>query len=435
VQRPNFIYIHSHDTGRYIRPYGFPFDTPNYQRLAEEGVLFRQAFCAGPTCSPSRAGLLTGQCPHSAGMLGLAHRGFSLNDNSQHLANVLRSAGYQTLLAGMQHVTTANRVTETGYEYIIGNANNAEQVSADFLNTQPTEPFFLDIGFTETHRRGDHFHPSGRIADNGQYLRPPAPLPDTPEIRADMAEYAASVNLLDRKIGVVLDALDQNGLAENTVVLCTTDHGIAFPLMKCHLTDHGIGVLLILRYPHALRGGRVSDALVSQIDLFPTVCDLAQIDYPTWLQGKSLLPHLTGNDDEVNEQIFSEVTFHAAYEPQRAVRTKRYKYIRRYDGRESPVLPNCDDCPSKDVLLESGWRTRPREQEQLFDLVFDPNETNNLVTNPRYTVPLNEMRGRLEKWMQETNDPLLKGPVFAPPGVQVNNPDGLSPAEPTHTVG
>ena len=93
ARRPNILYIHSHDTGRYVQPYGHAIPTPHIQRLAEEGVLFRKAFCAAPTCSPSRASLLTGQCPHSNGMLGLAHRGFSMTDYKRHVAHTLRAAG------------------------------------------------------------------------------------------------------------------------------------------------------------------------------------------------------------------------------------------------------------------------------------------------------------------------------------------------------
>src|SRR5207247_1678035 len=100
--------------------------------------------------------------------------------------------------------------------------------------------------------------------------------------------------------------------------------------MKCHLTDRGIGVMLILRGPGVFSGGKVCDAMVSQIDLFPTLCDLLEIEKPAWLQGRSLLPLLHGEAEEVNDEIFAEVTYHAAYEPQRCVRTRRWKYIRRY---------------------------------------------------------------------------------------------------------
>ena len=102
--KPNIIYIHSHDTGRYVQPYGHNVPTPNIQRLAEQGILFRQAFCAAPTCSPSRAALLTGQAAHSAGMTGLVNRGFGLSDYSQHILHTLHGAGYHTVLAGLQHL-------------------------------------------------------------------------------------------------------------------------------------------------------------------------------------------------------------------------------------------------------------------------------------------------------------------------------------------
>ena len=99
----NIVYLHTHDTGRGIQPYDPGIKTPNLMRLAQEGVLFRNAYCVGPTCSPSRSGLLTGQYPHQNGMFGLAHRGFSLNDYGKHLANFLKGYGYETALFGMQH--------------------------------------------------------------------------------------------------------------------------------------------------------------------------------------------------------------------------------------------------------------------------------------------------------------------------------------------
>src|SRR5512147_2788750 len=104
MNRPNILYLHSHDTGRYIQPYGHAIPTPRLQRLAEQGVLFRKAFSAAPTCSPSRAALLTGQAPHSSGMLGLAHLGFSLHDYRQHILHTLRQVRYQSVLVGMQHL-------------------------------------------------------------------------------------------------------------------------------------------------------------------------------------------------------------------------------------------------------------------------------------------------------------------------------------------
>jgi len=427
MDRPNVLYLHSHDTGRYIQPYGHAVATPNLQRLAGQSVLFRQAFCAAPTCSASRAALLFGKSAHSAGMLGLTNRGFWPADYSGHLANVLKANGYTTAVAGMQNVAPSTEMI--GYDHELAEMWAADEdrvVAAEGFLAGAPQPFFLSVGFSATHRD----FPQPEPPDDPRFCKPPAPLPDTPETRTDMAAFNTLARRLDDCMGSVLDMLDRTGLADNTLVICTTDHGIAFPLMKCNLTDHGLAVMLMLRGPGIPEGGRTCDALVSQVDLFPTVCEIVGIDPPEGLEGKSLTPLLAGETDEINEAIFAGVTFHAAYEPMRAVRTKRWKYIRRFDDRGRCVLPNCDDSPSKDALLAAGWADRPLAAEELYDLAFDPNETNSLIDDPTHALVLEEMRGRLHAWMAETDDPLLDLPVPLPPTAQLNDPNGLSPQDP-----
>jgi len=428
MPRPNILYIHSHDTGRYVEPYGYAIPTPNIQRLAEGGVLFRQAFSVAPTCSPSRAGLLTGQWAHSAGMLGLVNRGFEMSNYSRHMVHTLRRAGYRSTLIGLQHI--ARDPHSIGYDRVANvESRHVEQVvpvAVDFLNSAPREPFFLSVGFFETHRP---FRPAGP-GEGARYCRPPAPVPDTPETRQDMADFKASVRVLDQGIGAVLDALEASGLAENTLVICTTDHGISFPAIKCNLTDHGIGVMLILRGPGGFRGGQVCDAMVSHLDVYPTLCDLLSIEPPDWLQGKSMMPLIRGEAQEINDEVFADVTYHAAYEPMRCVRTKRWKYIRRFGERTLPLMANYDDSPSKDVWLRHGWPDRPVAAKQLYDLVFDPIEEHNIAEDPIATEVLAEMRGRLDRWMRHTDDPLLEtDQVPLPPDGVVSDPDDLSPAD------
>lgn len=432
-QRPNIVYIHSHDSGRYLQPYGHAVPTPNLQRLAKEGVLFRRAFSAAPTCSPSRSALLTGQCPHQNGMLGLAHRGFRMVDYNRHIVHTLKAAGYESILAGLQHVAPAPEMI--GYDEILtpkGQAGAARvaPVAVEFLNRKHTKPFFLDIGFFETHRE----YPEPTAADDERYTLPPAPIPDTAQTRKDTAAYHASARVLDHGVGLVLEALERNGLNGNTLVISTTDHGVAFPLMKCNLEDFGWGVSLIMRGPGGFTGGKVCDAMISHLDVFPTICELTGIAKPAWLEGKSMLPVIRGEAKEINEEVFAEVTFHAAYEPKRAVRTQRYKYIKRFGDKHTPVLPNCDDGLSKDVWLEYGWKNMILPEESLFDLVFDPGEHNNLAGDTGSKAVLTEMRQRLDRWMKATNDPLLHGPVPAPHGSQINNPNGISPKEKPDSV-
>ena len=266
------------------------------------------------------------------------------------------------------------------------------------------------------------------------YSLPPPFLPDTPEIRQDVAAYKASARSLDQGIGSVLNALHETGLDRNTLVICTTDHGLAFPTAKASLLDRGIGVMLIMRGP-GMPPGVAHDELVSHIDIFPTICEVAGIDAPPWLAGRSVVGLVSGTEAPgTRGEIFSELTYHAAYEPQRAIRTERFKYIRRYDDYPFPVLPNCDDSPSKDAYLARGWGQRAVARESLHDLFFNPGEGRNLIGEPAYAPIASELRTRLEAWMQDTDDPLLEGPVAAPPGAVLNAPDQLSAADPTYVV-
>ncbi len=429
---PNVLYLHSHDTGRHVEPYGKPVATPNIQHLAHGGVLFRQAFCAVPTCSGSRGCLLTGQYGHSNGLVGLAHRGFRLRDYREHIVNTLRKAGYWSALIGEQHIS--KRPDIIGYDRVVKvpttHVSSVAPIARGLISEPPPQPFFLSVGFFETHR--EFFAPSS--VSDALYSEPPPNLPDAPETRRDMAAFKASARALDQGVGAVLQALDEQRLSDDTLVLFTTDHGIAFPGAKATLYDRGLGVALIVRGPGGFTGGRVIDALVSHLDVYPTLCDLAGLEHPSFLQGRSLLPIVRGEVDEIRDHIFAEATFHAAYEPQRAVRTRQWKYIRRFGDRTTPVLANTDDGPSKDLLLRHGWAERPVPFEQLYDLIFDPGEASNLASDPGHADIRRELSDRLEEWMRNTDDPLLYGPVHPPAGVELNLPDQVSPSEPTITT-
>ncbi len=421
---PNIIYINSHDTGRYIQPFGLAIPTPNLQALAEAGTFFRQAYCVNPTCSASRSGLVTGQCPHQNGMLGLAHRGFELNDKTQHIQHFLQQAGYHTCIAGGQHVTTD--VPNFGFKQVYDDLGKADQNAVDFLENPPSQPFYLELGFGETHRA----FPDSTGEIDPRYIAPVPYFPDTPEMRQEMADFHLIARRLDERMGRVFDAVEKNGLSDNTIIICTTDHGIAFPRMKCNLTDGGIGVFLIMKGP-GVPQGKVVDGLVSHVDIFPTLCDILGLDGPDRLEGVSIGPILREEAETVRDEVFAEVNLHASYEPMRAVRTERYKYIKRFDDRDKLVLTNCDDSTSKTFWLESGWNDQPREQEMLYDTWFDPIETNNLAADRQHQEVLADMKQRLQKWMEATDDPLLQGPLKIPAGAILNDVDQKSPSDKT----
>jgi N-sulfoglucosamine sulfohydrolase len=429
---PNVLYLHSHDTGRYVQPYGYPVPTPNIQHLADQGVLFRQAFCAAPVCSGSRAALLTGQCAHATGMLGLAHRGYRLTYPERHIAHVLRSAGYWSGLIGEQHVSADP--ADVGYDHVVDlNSTKVHDVApaASRLiaeRARAREPFFLSVGFFETHR--EYFEPSS--VRDALYSRPPENIVDTVMTRRDMASFKASARSLDQGVGTVLNALEENGLVDNTLVILTTDHGLAFPDAKATMYDRGIGVLLLMRGPGGFERGRVFDSLVTHLDVFPTICEVAGIDPPLWLEGLSLLPLIRGEVDELHQEVFAELTYHAAYEPQRAVRTARHKYVRRFDpSRPGRVLANLDDGLTKDVMLRSGWAEVDQPAESLYDLWLDPSEASNRIDDPALAGVLLDLKQRLHDWMVRTDDPLLEGPVAPAEGTFYNTVDQISASDPT----
>ncbi|MFW6309015.1 MAG: sulfatase [bacterium] len=416
----NIIYIHTHDSGKFFEPYGYHLPTPNIKQLAEEGALFRHCYNTAPTCSPSRSGMLTGMTPHSCGMLGLAHRGWQLNDYSQHLVQYLNQKGLDTILCGIQH--EAPETEMIGYSKVLGVQNydmddtlqdraawdleNARSVAGylrDYADSNQESPFFLSFGMFNTHRE----FPEPQSENAADYIKPPFPLYDCQQNREDMAGYIESVKVVDKCTGIVLDTLRETELMEDTLIIFTTDHGIAFPRMKCNLYDTGIGVALIIKSPHTDQKGIVTDELVSQLDIFPTICDLLDMETPEHLQGQSLRPLLEGKNEKIRDEIFAEVTYHAAYEPMRCVRTERYKLIKFFDFHNNIVPANIDDSLSKDFLLERDYLNNCREKEMLFDLHLDPVERENLIDDPRYSEIYNDLSRRLGDWMEETDDPLL----------------------------
>jgi len=440
----NILFLHSHNTGRYIQPMGHAVATKNLQQLAEQGVLFRQAFATAPTCSPSRASFMTGQFPHAAGMFGLAHRGFALEHPQHHIARYLSSQGYQTALAGVEHSGVSP--TEAGYDLVLSNLDPnypetkndplPEEKAAMYLKKVGGQPFFLSVGLNETHRPFSKPQPDRHPLEDSRFCLPPRPLPDDPVLRADMAAFKASVRQMDESFGRVLRALDDAKLSQNTLVFCFSDHGLQFPRNMCTLSDHGIGVYLIVRGPGGFEGGQVCDQMASLIDLFATACDVPNIAPPPWLQGQSLRKRIDGSENESKQQrsIFAQINYHAAYEPVRCVRTQRYKYIRRFSPQDTVVLANIDESPGKTLLIDKGWSDRRHEPESLYDLVFDPDEVHNLAQQDESCVVLDNMRQELAQWMIEMEDPLHRGAVAPPSGAQLNRPDQPSPKSPKFTA-
>jgi arylsulfatase A-like enzyme len=427
---PNVVIVITHDTGRHLGAYGRSVATPNLDRLAAEGVLFEQAFCAAPQCSPSRASLLTGLMPHRHGLIGLTHRGFSLRPEAlrRTLPKLLSDSGYRTHLFGFQH--EAAEPHDLGYQQVVQPPSSGSRrhacrdvapAAARFLESAPHEPFLAMVGFEETHRP---FDPTDTPLD---HVAVPPYLPDTPIVQRDVADLEGAVREVDTAIGQLLSAVDQSGLADRTLFIYTTDHGIAFPGAKGTLFDPGIEVALIARGPGGFTGGRRLSGLVSNVDLLPTILGLCGIGLPAELDGVSLLPMVAGEASAVRQELFAELTYHTAYDPMRAVRTERHKYIRSFADRPLHLPAHVDASPTKDLVRDRGYFAPRRPIEMLFDLARDPLERNDLANDPAYASVQARLRERLESWMRATDDPLLDGDVPAPLGASLTAADSYTP--------
>jgi len=429
---PNVVVLHSHDTGRHIGPYGYDIETPRLDGLAEESLCFRNAHTPAPTCSPSRAAMTTGVAPHSAGMTGLVNRGWTMDAPERHVANRFREAGYDTVLAGFQHEHggedghphgTDDVAREIGYRTFPSEEDfddhETARTAAEYLHAADA-PFLMTATFFNTHKPfpdpEDH-----NIDPDG--VTPFGPLPDVPAVREAVAGYHASARTLDDCVGTVLDALAETGLLDETLVVYTTDHGPPFPGMKCTLTDWGTRVATLARFPDAgAPRGETTDGLVSHTDFVPTLCEYLDIETPDYVQGTSWLD---ARDDpagfEGRDAVFGELSYHAAYQPARSVRTDRYRYVRRYGDSEQVVLPNIPGGPAKQFLVEHDLSERTLPREALYDTYHDPSEQDNRLDDPEYADVLADLRGRLDDWMARTDDPLLDGPVPKPPGSDIDD--------------
>jgi len=412
MENPNIILLITHDTGRHVSPYGIrTVDTPNCERLASESVLFENSFCTAPQCSPSRASIVTGRYPHSNGTMGLtqAEFGWSLHTDEQPIARLLGDAGYTTWLLGGQHET--DDPDSLGFDHVDIDFTLLDLPAhiEPMLDRHKSEkPFFCQIGCFETHRP---FDSHGTQPDESLGIYIPPYLKDGPETRDELRKMQGLVRRFDTGLGQLLDIIDARSLSANTLLVVTTDHGIAFPRAKGTLFDPGIETMLFVRRPRRYRGGLRRKELVSNVDILPTLLDAVGVPCPARVQGRSFLPLLEGKTYAERSEIFAEKTFHDCYDPMRCIRTKTHKYICYFE--KSSLHRVTGDVLGGGTSRELGVLRR-KENEALYDLTSDPGETANLVNDADCHATLADLRHRLLQWMRDTADPLLTGPIPSP---------------------
>ncbi len=424
--KKNVLHIITHDTGRYLECYGAPVKTPNINKIAEEGVIFTNYFCTAPQCSPSRASMFSGLFPHNNGVYGLSHRGFILKEDIPYLPKILKENGYHTYLFGIQHETSRDKSETLGYEKVIeSNSYSCIDIIPDlieFLNSKPSEPFFISVGFSETHL------PWPIVENFDKNIKVPDFLPDVDEVKRDMAGFNIEIDKVDKAIGEIVKTLKKNNLYENTLIIFTTDHGLPLPGAKATLFDPGIGIFLIVK-GEGFEGGKKINCLSSNVDFMSTILDYLGIEIPKNIQGKSLMPVIKGEKEEIRDEIFIELTYHAGYDPQRGIRTKKYKYIKSFEFRPFYFPPLIDPSFSKEYFKKLGYFDKIRPFEMFFDLERDPFEKENLIDRQDYKDIIEGIRNKLKKWMKDTEDFLVKGPAPFPENGKISPPWAYHPQE------
>ena len=429
VQRPNILLFHSHDLGQFLHCYGVKtVQTPNLDAFAAAGVRFARSFCTAPQCSPSRASIFTGRYPHNNGVMGLCHANFAwdLNPEERHMAQILKDAGYATWAIGVIHETKSGhqRCGYDGYDsnaYATTATDNAIRRLKE-LQAQ-AKPFFLCVGTIEPHRLPnpepphEHFFLGKNLQpDDTLGVLAPGYLRDTPDTRRELAELQGAVRHVDENFGRLMQALKELNLIENTLVIFTTDHGIAMPRAKCSLYDPGVQVALLLRYPgqKGWYGGAVQRPLISNVDVLPSILELIGVARPVNLQGKSFRPLLEGGEYQPRAEVFTEMTYHNYYDPCRSIRTETHKLIANFST--APAFMDPSQCwrPRSETVVPENPASAYHPYLELYDLVADPYEQVDLAGKPKYAQIQKELARRLLQHLTQTDDPILQGAVTSP---------------------
>jgi len=431
--RPNIVMFHCHDLGQYLHCYGVKtVQTPNLDKFAEQGVRFARSFCAQSGCSPSRAALFTGRYPHNNGVMGLTHAnfGWDLNPDEKHLAQILKHAGYTTVAVGVIHETRSGP-KRCGYDKHVPKNLAEEGTTAALAElkrlSSGSQPFYLFAGFTEPHRmrypkgpgrlQGGHGLPGPHLLpDSTLGVDVPGYLKDTPGTREELAGLQGAVKHIDEQFGRWARSIQELGLETNTLFIATTDHGVAMPRAKCSLYEPGLAVMLLLRHGgrQGWHGGIVRNEMVSNIDVLPTILEVAGIPAPPNVQGRSFAPLLDGGFYKPNTMIFGELTYHDYYDPQRSVRDERYKLIANFSSAPSFQDPSQQWRPKSDVAVPEFPAQAYHPHLEMYDLENDPWEQHNLAESQEWAHVKTRLARSLCKHMTDTRDPLVKGAVMSP---------------------
>jgi arylsulfatase A-like enzyme len=400
--------------------------TPNFDRIAREGARFTHAFTAAPSCTPSRAALLTGQAVHRLEEGANLH-GFLPKSHAVY-PDLLEEAGYFVGFSGKGwgpgRFEPGGRVRNP--------AGPTFKNFDEFMQRRPQgSPFCFWFGSTDPHRP---YEPGTGAKTGADPTRVEVPgfLPATVEVRKDLLDYYFEVDRFDRDLGSIIETLERAGELDNTLIIVTSDNGMPFPRAKANVYDSGARMPLAIRWPGVVKAGAVIDSFGSLTDVAPTILEGAGLKPLDAMTGRTLLPLLRGETQPGRDRVFIERERHANVRrgdlsyPVRAIRTSDYLYIRNFRPDRWPAgdpqqyfavgpFGDIDGSPSKSLLLDRQAEraiasyfqlaTAKRPAEELYDLRRDPHQLKNVSGQSAHRAAQQRLRVELDRWMRETGDP------------------------------
>lgn len=417
-ERPNIVWIFVDDMSAHFGCYGEKtIATPHVDAMAQAGARFSRAFVTAPVCSPCRSALITGMYQTTIGAhhhrSGRGTEKIYLPSGVVPVPKLFQQAGYYTSISSWP-VGKGLGKTDYNFEW-----DTAMYDGVDWSGRKPGQPFFAQAQLHGGKERGNGglskaaAKALGSLTDPAQVKLPPY-YPDDEVIRADWAAYLDTVRYTDLQVGEILKRLEQEKLADKTIVFFMTDHGISHARGKQFLYDEGTHVPLVVRGP-GIEAAKLRDDLVEHIDLAATSLALAGIDVPRGMQGRNIL----AADYQPRDAVFAaRDRCDETVEHLRSVRTAQYKYIRNFLPERPHLQPNrykdgkaivirlreLHDTGKLTGLAEQLLFAPRRQPEELYDLAADPFETCNLASDPKYAATLAQLRARLDRWMEETRD-------------------------------
>lgn len=447
--RPNLLFIIFDDWGwQHAGAYGCTWvKTPNFDRVAREGVLFKHAFTSNPKCSPCRASILTGrntwQLEEAACHNGLFPSKFAVYPDLLEQAGYtvgltgkgwgpgdFRSTGFQRNPAGPSFDEHKLDPPAAGI-----NRNDYSKNFEAFLQQRPAgKPFCFWMGFTEPHRAYE-LNSGVRLGKRLEDVVVPSYLPDTPVVRGDLLDYSVEVEYADAHVGKALKLLEAAGELDRTLVVVTSDHGMPFPFVKGQIHEDGFHLPLAMRWGKGIRPGRVVEDFINVRDFAPTWLELAGLKPHAQMTGRSLVAMLrsdkSGWIEPEHDVMLAGKERHDIGRPNdwgypvRALRTKEFLYVRNFHPERWPAcnpetdFGNCDPSPTKEVLKALGGHFYElsfgkRLPDELYDLKRDPEGVNNLANDLTYAATMEELRYKMMSLLKDEQDPraLGNGAIF-----------------------